>query len=87
LIILDNRIKMGLISIKGVRSIRNKKVKLILKASENERPEVITLKAPGMTIAYFGYGNPTHDTTDLTIQGPDFGTNVTWKINAKKPKC
>ncbi len=30
-----------------------------------------------MTIAYFGYGNPTPDSTDLTVQRPDFGTNVT----------
>ena len=38
-----------------------------------------------MTIAYFGYGNPTPDSTDLTVQRPDltvqrpdFGTNVTY---------
>jgi hypothetical protein len=31
-----------------------------------------------MTIAYFGYGNPALDSTDLTIQRPDFGTNVTY---------
>ena len=30
-----------------------------------------------MTTAYFGYGNPTPDFRDLTVQRPDFGTNVT----------
>ncbi len=29
-----------------------------------------------MTIAYSGYGNPTPDSTDLTVQRPDFGTYI-----------
>jgi hypothetical protein len=39
-------------------------LKEISKASENERHQVIALEAPGMTIAYFGYRNPTPDSTD-----------------------
>ncbi len=31
-----------------------------------------------MTFAYFGYRNPMPDSTDLTVQRPNFGTNVTF---------
>ena len=31
-----------------------------------------------MTIAYSGYGNPAPDSTDTTVQRPDFGTIVTY---------
>jgi hypothetical protein len=38
-----------------------------------------------MKIAYFRYGNPTPDSTDLNIQCPDLGTNVTYiNVNITK---
>jgi hypothetical protein len=43
-------------------------------------------EAPGMTIAYFGYGNPTPDSTDLTVQRPDFGTSITYISFSHKKK-
>ena len=77
---LDSRVKMGLILIKRGPLYKKQEVTIISKASENERHQVIMHEAPGMTIAYFGYGNPTPDSTDLTVQRPDFGTVVTYLI-------